>query len=121
LLQVSDAIAEVSKDHIITRIWEGDISIPGCDISNIGKKIAETGDDSIFRQCDDLVTRSFALRDNNYINYDSSSSSYSIRVLAIHPGKDFLFVVIKKLASKEEVAIAEDKWRLALDAAHADR
>ncbi len=69
LLQVSDKVVEVSKDHTITRIWDSPSTTIGNSDQYIGKKIADVRNDSIVKQCDDLVARSFAVRDNGYIQY----------------------------------------------------
>ena len=121
LLQVSDRVVEVSKYHVITKIWDSYLSTLGSSYQYIGKQIIDLANENIVKQCDDLVAKSFALRDNNFIQYTTSgghsTSTYSIRILAIHPDKDFLFVVIKNLSTKEGIEMVEDKWRLALDAA----
>jgi PAS domain S-box-containing protein len=121
LLQVGDRVVEVSKEHVITKIWDSYLSTMGNSYQYLGKSILQLGTESILKQCDDLITRSFALKDNNYIQYhvqdEKKPASYSIRILAIHPHEDYLFVVIKNLSSKEGIEIVEDKWKLALDAA----
>lgn len=120
LLQVSDRVVEVSHNHIITKIWDSYLSTLGSSYQYLGKTILNLSNESIVKQCDDLVTRSFALRDNSYIQYHlpgEKATTYSIRILAIHPNPDYLFVVIKNLSAKEGIELVEDKWRLALDAA----
>jgi len=121
LLQVSDRVAEISKDHIVTRIWDGYSCTLGESDQYLGKKIVEISNESIIKECDDLVTTSFTLRTNSHIQYhlpgEHSVTTYSIRILAIHPDADYLFVVIKNLSVNEGIEIVEDKWRLALDAA----
>ena len=121
LLQLSDIVAEVSKDHVITRIWES-ASYKLADTTRfLGKQIIEAGNEKILGEIDGLVAKSFESRDNGSIEYTISheqyTATYSIRVLPIHPDKEFLFVVIKNLSKKEGVSLIEDKWKLALDAA----
>ena len=121
LLQLSDIVVEISRDHVITRIWEsGGYKL--ADTSRfLGKKIVDSGNEKILGEIDNLVTNSFETRDNGGIEYTISheqyTATYSIRILPIHPNKDFLFSVIKNLSKKEGVSLIEDKWKLALDAA----
>ncbi len=120
LLQVSDSVAEVSKLHVITRIWERDGYTINDKEKYVGKKIGEIGNESIFGQIDRLVRETFKTRNNGYVEYTISNveyeNTYSIRVLAIHPDKDFLFVVIDNKSKREGTTLVEDTWKVALDA-----
>ena len=121
LLHVSDCIAEVTKSHVISRIWERE----GYEVNDkskyLGKKISEVGNNNIFTEIDNLVSDSFNTSKNGYVEYSVSNkhyaAHYNIRVLPIHPDKGFLLVVVKNMSKKEGVEHIEDKWKLALDAA----
>ena len=121
LLQLSDIVVEVSKDHVIARIWEN-ASYKLADTGRfLGRKIVDSGNEKILSEIDNLVKKSFESGDNGGIEYTISheqyTATYGIKVLPIHPSKEFLFVVIKNLSKKEGVSLIEDKWKLALDAA----
>ncbi len=121
LLQLSDIVVEVSQTHVISRIWENGSYKLADTTRFLGRKIIDSGNENILGEIDGLVTKSFETRDNGSIEYTIShqqyTATYSIRVLPIHPDKDFLFVVIKNLSKKEGVSLIEGKWKLALDAA----
>lgn len=121
LLQVSDRVVEVSKDHVITKIWDSNAANLGSKYQYIGMRVPDLSNESIVKQCDELVTRCFALRNNSSIQYTTTfnniPTTFSIRILAIHPNKDFAFATIKNLTQKDGLEIVEDKWKLALDAA----
>ena len=120
LLQVSDCVVEISSAHVITRIWEAE----GYAISNksrfLGKKIYDAGNNNIFSEIGSLVTESFKTGENRHIQYAISSvpyaNVYDIKILPIHPDKDFVFAVLKNASGKEGEQLVEDKWKVALDA-----
>ncbi len=121
LLQLSDLVVEISRDHTVTRIWESP-SYKLSDPSRFrGKQILEAGNDTILIEIDGLVGKSFETGDTGSIEYTISheqyTATYSIKVLPIHPDKDHVFIVIKNLSRKEGISLIEDKWKLALDAA----
>ena len=120
LLQVSDCVVEVSKAHVVTRIWERE----GYAISDksryLGKKITEAGNNNIFIEVDNLVTDSFKTGKNGTVEYTISNadcpSTFTIKVLTIHPDREFLLTVIRNASEKEGARLIEDKWKVALDA-----
>jgi len=120
LLQVSDCVVEVSKAHIVTGIWEREGYAINHKARYLGKKITDAGNNNIFTKIDNLLTECFKTGENGSVEYIISNAdaaiTYTIKVLAIHPGKDFLFIVIKNASVKEGEQLVEDKWKVALDA-----
>ena len=120
-LQVGDRVVEVSRDHVVTKIWDSSVFAPEDKEKYLGKKISEIRNDNIFTEIDKLVTESFKTGDNRYLEYTLANgqfaSTYSIRVLATHPDKNFLFAVVKNITKQEGERLVEDKWKLALDSA----
>jgi len=120
LLQVSDCVVEVSKAHVVTRIWERE----GYAINNksryLDRKITEAGNNNIFTEIDNIITEAYKTGENGGVEYTISNAdianTYSIKVITIHPDKDFLFIVIKNTSEKNGAQLIEDKWKVALDA-----
>ncbi|PQJ08817.1 hypothetical protein CJD36_022450 [Flavipsychrobacter stenotrophus] len=123
LLQTSERVIEVARDHTMTRICDRENSPLKLTVDKyLGKKIAEVaGNDNIFAQCDSRVEQCFISGQNDFLvyrtNINNSSTAYSIRILPIHPDKNLLFIVLENLAHYGESEIIQDKWKLALDAA----
>ena len=121
LLQVSDLVVEVSKEHIINRIWENGDYKMNDKTRFFGKKILEAGNENIFTEIDCLVSDFFEKKQNGYIEYTISNEQYTstfgIKVLTIHPDNAFMLVSINNLSKKAGISLVEDKWKLALDAA----
>ena len=121
LLQVSDSVVEVSRELIFTKVWNAPGKTTGRLDEYVGKKIIQIGNDSIFKQSADRIKEVFKTGKNDYYEYTSAINNkivtYSIRLVAIHPDPDFLFIVLKNISQSEGEKIIEDKWRLALDAA----
>jgi PAS domain S-box-containing protein len=121
LLQVGERVMEVSRDRVITKVWDKKgavFQIPAEEY--IGRKFTEVRNDSIMSLCDEKVRSAFISGENEYIEYagvvTSSPVNYVIRVLANHPDNDFLFVVFENLLLRKVNHVVEDKWKLALDA-----
>jgi PAS domain S-box-containing protein len=122
LLEVGDRVLEISADHVITAVWYGaQSSVPGSLDKYIGEKVADTPRETIISEFDSRIAACFATRKNIYFEYDlktkTTTITYSVRILPIHPDREYLFVVIENLSKKEGFEIVEDTWKLALDAA----
>ncbi len=123
LLQVGERVVEVSRDQVMTRIWERDGAPLGAFRSHYeGKKISEIRNDSTIAKCRELITEAFATGRNTYTEYVSHNNdiaavlTLSLRVLACHPDKDYVFLVIDNISKGRENTLVEDRWKLALDA-----
>ncbi len=121
LLQLSDLVVEVARPDTVTRLWEGKNFKVSDRNLYLGKKISEIGYDEIFSRISDLIIKSFETGENEEtectISQDYITGIYSIKVLPIHPDKDFLFVAVKNISKKEGPTLLDEKWKLALDAA----
>src|ERR1039458_1031790 len=118
LLHVGGRVLEISRDHVITRIWErDDVSLRYGAIFK-GSRITDPQNNSIIRQCDKRVETCFATGKNDYFECrainNKSEEAYSIRILPIHPDKKFLFIIIENL-SAISISLIEDNWKLELD------
>jgi len=120
LLQVSDSVVEVSRDMVLTQVWNAPGKHTGALDSYRGKHIRDIRNDLIFSQAAERVEDSFETGKNHYFEYKvpvfNTHATFSIRIVAIHPDPSYVFVVIKNLSKKEGDELAEDKWKLALDA-----
>jgi PAS domain S-box-containing protein len=125
LLQVGERVVEVSREQVMTRIWDR----PGSPLSAFkthyeGKKIAEIRNDSTIARCRAGIDEAFATGQGCYIEYISHNNdvdavlTFSFRVLACHPDKDFVFLVIENISRGNEDTLVEDKWKLAVDASN---
>jgi PAS domain S-box-containing protein len=121
LLQVSDSVVEVSHEHVLTKVWNAEgrkTSIPD---SYLGMKITDIRNGSLFTECDERVAKVFSTGQNDQFYYTSTEGNapitYNIRIIAIHPDPNYLFIVLKARSQPEGDQIVEDKWKLALDAA----
>ncbi len=117
LLQVGDVVLEVSKEHIITRVWGKDDAL----VIYPGLKISEIFNGHIIAQSNSRVDEAFSTGKGNYLKFTTDLGNYSItynvRFLPIHPDSCFLFVVVENLTKKSEGGFVEDKWKRALDTA----
>ncbi len=121
LLHIGERVVEVSRDNIMTRIWDHEGSpLQVTTAEYLGKKITEIKSDSIIAKCSDRIAAGFRTGENSYLEYttsiDNQPVTYGVRVLTCHPDKNFLFVVIEFLPMRK-TGVIEDKWKLALDAA----
>ncbi len=120
LLQVSDSVVEVSNELVVTQVWNAPGKHTGALDSYRGKHIRDIRNDLIFVQAAAHIEDSFETGNNHYFEYKvpihNTHVTFSIRVVAIHPDPAYVFVVIKNLSRKEGEELAEDKWKLALDA-----
>ena len=123
LLQVGERVVEVSRQQVMTRIWDR----KGSPLSKFkeyyeGKSLAEVRNDSTIANCRKLVEEAFVTGRNNYFEYLSYNNdvdkplTFSLRVLNCHPSKDFVFLVIENITTGKETMLVEDKWKMALDA-----
>ena len=121
LLEVGDEVLEISKDYFITGIWHSKHSVSIISDQYIGKEIINTPKEAIIIQCFSRIKKGFETRRSSYNEHtviiDNLPITYSVRILPIHPDKDFLFIVVENLSKKEGFELVEDKWKLALDAA----
>ena len=116
LLQIGERVFEISGDKVITNTWcrnEADQSITG---GMPGRDDAFSA--RLIQQCSSLIDESFSTGKKGYIEYTSAGNeAFGIRILPIHPDKQFLFAVAERLAKPEDIKTAvDDKWKLALDA-----
>ncbi len=122
LLHVAYRVVEVYRDHIITRIWDKNDSIPLIAPAElIGRNIGDARNDTVFKKCGELAAIVFATGQDQLLEYtnvyNNKSVTFSIRVLNCHPDKDYLLITVEALAQTKHPEIIEDKWRLALEAA----
>jgi len=121
LLEVGDRVMEVSRDRVVTRLWNKEDQMPDFLVVFPGMKISEIFSGHIITQCNARVEEAFASGKSNQLRFSTDVGeqpvTYSLRFLPVHPDKEFIFVVIENLAKKNELIIVEDKWKLALDAA----
>jgi len=117
LLQIGDSVLEVSRDHVITRVWGKDDTL----VIYPGLNISEIFNGHIITQSASRVDEAFRTGQGNYLKFTTDIGNYSItynvRMLPIHPDNDFLFVVVENLSKKSDSGIVEDKWKKALDTA----
>ena len=124
LLHTGVRVVEVSRDQVMTRIWDREGS-PLAAYRHLyeGKRIDEIRNDSTIAQCKSGVEDAFANGNDSYTEYISYNNdnnkvlAYSLRVLACHPNKQqFVFLVIDNISSGKENLLIEDKWKMAIDA-----
>ena len=117
LLQIGDCVLEVSRDHVITRVWGKDDSL----VIYPGLKISEIFNGHIITQSSSRVEEAFKTGKGNFLKFTTDvgnySVTYNVRMLPIHPDNDFLFAVVENLTKKTEAGFVEDKWKMALDTA----
>ena len=123
LLQVGERVVEVSRDQVMTRIWDREGSPLSTFRSHYeGKKISEVRNDGIIAKCKTAVEEAFVTGSNSYTEYISYNNdvaailAFSLRVLTCHPDKGYVFLVIENISRGNEHILVEDKWKLALDA-----
>ena len=123
LLQVGERVVEVSRQQVMTRIWDREDSPLNAFRSQYeGKKISEIRNDSTIAKCKEAIEDAFLNGHNSYTEYISYNNdntilaTFSLRVLACHPDKDYVFLVIENISRGDEQRLVEDKWKLALDA-----
>ena len=123
LLQIAHRVVEVSRDHVITMIWEREEPILMTPKEYLlGKKISEASNDGIFAKCSQLVEQVFLTRTTGTIEYTTFTSdnvpiTYIIRMFLNQLDPDFVFITVEILSDTTREALTEDKWKLALDAA----
>ena len=120
LLQVGDRVVEVSRDHTMTRIWDSKTAPIDNGADDVGLKIAEIRNGDIIIKCDELIDEVFKTGVKNSYQYTTpkynTQAAFEVRILPVHPNKDFVFLVVSRVAANN-VILTEDKWKLALDAA----
>ncbi len=122
-LKVGERVVEVSRDQVMTRIWDREGSALSAFRSHYeGKKISEIRNDSTIAKCRELIEEAFATGRSSYTEYVSYNNdvaailTLSLRILACHPDKDYVFLVIENISKGKEHILIEDKWKMALDA-----
>lgn len=109
LLQVGERVIEVSQDLVITNVWYSTANKPN-NISN--KQIV----DRSFKQ----ISEVFATGKKGHAAYIPAGNgdvvSYSVRILPVHPDKQFLFLVVEEQMKTADNPTIENSWRMALDA-----
>ncbi len=125
LLQVGERVVEVSRDQVMTRIWDREGSPLSAFKSHYeGKKISEIRNDSTITKCVELIKEAFATGSNSYTEYISDNNdvkavlTLSLRILACHPDSNYVFLVIGNISSGRQHTLVENKWKLALDASN---
>ena len=107
LLHTCGRVIEVSKDLATGRVWTNGGDLP-------------VSDAAIIARCAHQIAGCFATRESDKVKYtatdDDTIHTYSVRIIAAHPDKELVFVTIESLSVKKEGVVAEDKWKLALDA-----
>ncbi len=121
LQHVGDLVMEVSRDHLIARVWCKKGSVLESAQRLEGLKITEISNDSIIGRGGKQVEQVFISGEDSYLEYTTLAQgdiavTFTIRILNSHPDKDFLFIVIGTLPGAKQDEIVEDKWKLALDA-----
>jgi len=123
LLHVGERVVEVSREQVMTRIWDREGSpLTAYRDHYLGKRIAEIRNDSTIVRCREGIEQAFENGTDSYVEYISYANdnngiiAYSLRVLACHPDKNFVFLVIDNISKGREDILVEDKWKLALDA-----
>ncbi len=123
LLQIGERVVEVSREQVMTRIWDQ----PGSPLSAFkthyeGKKISEIRNDSTIAQCRAGIEEAFKTGHSSYIEYVSHNNdvaailTFSLRILPCHPDKNYVFLIIENITRGNENKLVEDKWKLAMDA-----
>ncbi len=123
LLQIGERVVEVSRELVMTRIWDR----PGSPLSAFkshyeGKKLSEVRNDSTIVQCIAGIEDAFKTGGGSYAEYISHNNdvnavlTFSFRILTCHPDKNFVFLVIENITRGNENKLVEDKWKLAVDA-----
>lgn len=124
LLHVGIRVVEVSRDQVMTRIWDREGSpIAAYRAHYEGKRLDEVRNDSTIARCKTDVDAAFATGKESYTEYISYANdnnkvvAYSLRVLVCHPDKEhFVFLVIDNISTGKENLLIEDKWKMAIDA-----
>ena len=115
LLEVGERVLEVSKEHIVTNVWYSGVAVKGSFDKYIGVKITDTP----YKVMDSHITEGFTTGKNNF-KYkavrDNATTTFSVRILPIHPDKDYLFIVVENLSIKKDFQVVDDRWKTALDA-----
>lgn len=112
LLEIGGRVLEVSSDLIVTDKWEK---------QDETDKYVTIDDDAILTRHSKIIAKCLENHCGEIIEYTDYSgktiTKYKIRILAIHPNKDCLFLVIEYLSENEYDKILEQYWKHALDAA----
>src|SRR5580692_4924214 len=120
LLHVGDRVLEVSSSHVIRRVWDKEDSLPDSVIICPGMKVSDIFNGHFIAQCNSRIEEAFVTQKSTHLKFtieiDDYLTTYNVRMVPIHPDKDFLFVVIENLSKKTDAGFAEDGWKLALDA-----
>ena len=122
LLLISDRVFEVSQDLVITRAW-GKTGVAHANSIDrySGLKVNEITDHTILPPCTDRLEEGFRTRLNSYREYkvagDVNTFVLAVRVLMNHQDQDSLFLTIEQLEMNKRADPANDRWKLALDAA----
>ncbi len=120
LLQVSDRVVEVYRDHTMTRIWDSEATPIDDGADYVGLKIAEIRNGDIIVKCGELIDEVFRTGVRSSYQYTTpkydTQAAFEVRILPAHPDKDFVFLVVSRVTNSN-IILAEDKWKLALDAA----
>ncbi len=121
LLQVGERVMEVSREHVISKIWDRkDSLILGSANNYLGKKISDVLKGNIITRCDDRLEQSFLTGENSYFEYTpvaiGTALTFGIRIITCHPDKNYVFVVVENLQVRNEGERMEDNWEMILDA-----
>jgi len=101
LLLAGDCVAEVSKELVVTRIWEKEISVSDVTLGVVGKKLSEIDRSHILSWCEGDVMLAIITGENAYreqpLVINDRTSFFSIRIINDHPGQDHVLVVTEQL------------------------
>ncbi len=119
LLHLGERVVEVSRDHVITRVWnrEGG-SLPPVPENFIGSKICQLPSDDILRKLEDHIEHDFLSGGTTSLNYNMADgkTTYSVRLMNCHPDKQYLLVLIGQIRRRPMEDAEAEKWKMALDA-----
>ncbi len=111
---------EVSKDRLITCLWEKSDILPVEKNEYAGKHISELPAESILKHCEGLIDEGFRSKKSSYLSCTINSGNvllaFDLAVLPIHPDDGFLFITVTHIQGAENKTNVEHLWMSALDA-----
>jgi len=120
LLIFVDRVVAIADNYSVHQVWdrEDDSAIEGSDIR--GLNIAELTGMNGEGQLGNLIGDAFSKNKKGYLEYSIISNNsvvlFGLRVLPIHPEKEFIFITIENLSPKGELFSEQDRLIKALQA-----
>ena len=120
LLIFVDRVVAIADNYSVHQVWdrEDDSAIEGSDIR--GLNIAELTGMKGERQLGNLIGDAFSKNKKGYLEYSIISNNsvvlFGLRVLPIHPEKEFIFITIENLSPKGDLFSEQDRLIKALQA-----